>query len=192
MVSRRKVLALLGLGGAGVVGYTVSENDLLENVTLDEVAHGPSEPDTTAQGERSSEATGQTGIYGGINKEMVSLPTSPKQFNFDYKPVDEPVDGSSVLSEITAEPTSNRDGDRLRLKPAEQVTAEECANILRDIWLPNSKAEVTTALDNNRVVFSGGVSGSVAVFVGVQDDMVLVARATQQNRAKALVENWSL
>lgn len=192
MVNRRRVLALLGLGSAGAAGYVVTENDMLSAVQRGSSEQESVTPDDTTPSGPSNKPSGQVGIYSGISGEQVSVSGPQTPFRFDYSPVESTVEGSNILSRITARPVPSGDGDRLVLKPTESITTEELAELLRDLWLSDDEIRVTTTLGDERITFSGGTTGSMAAFVGVRGEETLVTRAIGEDRVSEITKSWNL
>lgn len=173
---------LLGVGGGAVVGgYVTSEfgGDLFGNESTD-----------TPDGES---APGQLDIASRLEEIDTSPPDRHPQFSFDYEEQQLSISESSLVTEISASPSSERNGDRLLITP-NSIAAESAASLFKDIWNVAESTVVDATVAGEPVTFSGGEPFDTAFLVGTATvdgaQRVCVTRGHSVEVAKSLAKSF--
>lgn len=197
-MNRRRLLAVLGIGGAGAVGtveYTgvVDVDGRLEAV-LSDALNGES-PEAEADNEPDDQTFESTtaALVDALPDATVPLPPT---FEFDYEPTTFDDIRSAYFTRVSADPSESPPGDVLTFTPAAETTAEELATVLRDLWGVGESAsyDVTTAGETVKII--GGQHSDMVALVGVvrresESSRVLAVRARSMERAEAIADSFS-
>ena len=205
-MDHKDLAALLGVGGLSALSACnfineSSDTDGSTDDSLDESSQNTDADESTKNSlddgsKEDSNQSQKTEYQNQVEESQNNASVSERpqeESNFNYNEVEEDIEGSDLVSHLTARPSERADGDQIALTPNEP-SATELAEEFRVILGVGSDTEEEVSIEGQDVLFVGGTHVDLAMMSGVynldDEELVLMARGSSIEAATSVAANW--